>query len=247
MKPTQGHIDALNQSQSVSGPPNRSNPFCTRFVRPGAIAFRFDSSLGRSDGGEAAAMIVQELVHRRWGLVVGEHGSGKSTLIETLLPRLHDRFCDVRTFQMHAPTADNLPSRWAQRRKSSAALIRVAKSLAPSGLMVVDGIEQLSLASRFRLIHIARSNQQFVLATSHRDLWPFSTLFRTRVTADLINNLTESLLADAPAVLRRAVHRELQTRPLTTLQNVRELWFDLYDVAETLPAAQDEPVVAHRK
>ena len=191
-------------------------------------------------------MLVEELEHRRWGLVVGEHGSGKSTLIQTLLPRLHDRFCDVRTIQTHAPTADDLASRLAQRRKTSAAVIRTAKSLAPSGLMIVDGLEQLSLASRFRLMHIARSSQQFVLATSHRELWPFATLFRTQVTSDLINDLTEALVADQPDVLRRAVQRELQTRPLTTLQNVRELWFDLYDVAETLRAAQDEPA-SHRE
>lgn len=191
-------------------------------------------------------MLVEELEHRRWGLVVGEHGSGKSTLIQTLLPGLNDRFCDVRTIQTHAPTAADLAGRLAQRRRTSAAVIRAAKGLVPSGLMIVDGLEQLGLASRFRLMRIARSRQQYVLATSHRELWPFATLFRTEVTSDLIHDLTETLVADESDVLRRAVKHELQTRPLTTLQNVRELWFDLYDVAETLRAEQDEPA-SHRE
>jgi hypothetical protein len=120
-------------------------------------------------------------------------------------------------------------------------VIGVANSLARGGLMVVDGIEQLGLASRCQLTHIARSKQQFVLATSHRDLWPFSTLFRTQVTADLIADLADLLVADAPAALRTAIQRELRTRPLTTLENVRELWFELYDVAESFPETLAEP------
>ena len=241
MMPNPGHVDVHSQSPASNGPPIHSNPFCTRFVCPGALPFHFDSSRGDAQGGEVAATLVEDLVNQQWGLVVGEHGSGKSTLVQSLLPRLHDRFCEVRTIQTHAPTANDLLSRWAQRRKMAAAVFRMAKSLAPKGLMVVDGIEQLSLVSQLRLMLIARKNEHFVLATSHRDLWPFATLFRTRVTPALINDLTAALLADSPDDLRCAVQSELQKRPLTRLQNVRELWFDLYDVAETLREAQHGP------
>src|SRR5205809_770947 len=59
-----------------------SNPFATRFIRPGAIPFLF------LDGNSAAA-IVERLKANNWrGQIMGEHGSGKSTLVATLVPVL---------------------------------------------------------------------------------------------------------------------------------------------------------------
>ncbi len=62
----------------------QSNPFSTRFVRPGALAYRFPP-------GESAATLVERLAASGWrGQIVGPHGSGKSTLVAALgetLPR----------------------------------------------------------------------------------------------------------------------------------------------------------------
>jgi nucleoside-triphosphatase THEP1 len=226
-------MKAVSESQIGCDPANRSNPFCTRFVRPGAIPYRFDTRDGESDCGDASEKLLEQLASRRFGLIVGEHGSGKSTLLQTLIPKLGDRFVEVRTIQTHAPPSNRVVKRVAHRMRTSSAVMGEAKRLARGGLLIVDGIEQMGIASRYRLVGLARSKRQFVLATSHRHLSPFASLFRTQTTADLITELTEMLLAESPSELSSAIERELSTRQLTTLENVRELWFELYDVVET--------------
>ena len=96
------------------------------------------------------------------------------------------------------------------------------------------GSSRLSIASRYRLVGLASSKRQFVLATSHRHLSPFASLFRTQATADLITELTEILLARFTSRIDpRQSSASLTRVNLTTLENVRELWFELYDVVET--------------
>ena len=96
-------MKSVSESQIGCDPANRSNPFCTRFVRPGAIPYRFDTQDGESDCGEAAEKLLEQLASRRFGLIVGEHGSGKSTLLQTLIPKLDDRFVEVRTIADSCP------------------------------------------------------------------------------------------------------------------------------------------------
>ena len=67
------------------------NPFATRFVRPGAIPYRFANGLVGRD----RASLRQ---HDWRGEIVGPHGSGKSTLVQTLIPPLKEAGRDVRLF-----------------------------------------------------------------------------------------------------------------------------------------------------
>jgi hypothetical protein len=61
-----------------------SNPFATRFTRPGAIEYLFPA-------GQSAASLVAQLADQGWwGEIVGPHGSGKSTLVATLVPALRE-------------------------------------------------------------------------------------------------------------------------------------------------------------
>ena len=60
----------------------RVNPFSTRFVEPGAIAYRFPNADG------LAALVRRLDETGGWGQLVGPHGSGKSTLLASLLPAL---------------------------------------------------------------------------------------------------------------------------------------------------------------
>ena len=52
----------------------KSNPFSTRFIRPGAIEYLFAP-------GQTADSLIDRLRHNQWrGQIIGPHGSGKSTL-----------------------------------------------------------------------------------------------------------------------------------------------------------------------
>src|SRR5262245_62831976 len=106
----------------------RSNPFSTRFVRPGAIPYQF------VDGADVAALATRLEGQGWWGQIVGPHGSGKSTLLATLLPELRRRR-RVVVVELHA-----------DRRR----FLELAWSREPT-LLVVDGHEQLGWWARRRV------------------------------------------------------------------------------------------------
>ena len=54
------------------------NPFSSRATRPGALSYEF------LDGGGTASLIETLAGNNWWGEILGEHGSGKSTLVHSL-------------------------------------------------------------------------------------------------------------------------------------------------------------------
>src|SRR5437016_5663581 len=72
-----------------------TNPFSTRFVRPGALPFRFSA-------GQTAASLVARLHELHWrAQIVGPHGTGKSTLLAALLPEIEAAGQQVRAIALH--------------------------------------------------------------------------------------------------------------------------------------------------
>lgn len=223
--------------------PHPPNPFSTRFVRPGAIPYRFSGSLQHevSDRYGAESMperLVRQLARRGVGLIVGPHGSGKSTLLQTLRPVLQQRYPAVGWVRLTA--AVSLPP-WSRLRRclTDADVIgKKRRGLRPGGLLVVDGLEQLHAAGRFRLRASLRGAGCDLLATSHRPLAGYATLFRTRITAAIVRELTESLVATASPAVQAAVGRSLQRLDAGRIDNLRDYWFELYDVVETTIAVR---------
>lgn len=210
---------------------NRSNPFCTRFVRPGVIPYRFES--GSADKADQAEKIVRRLIATRRGLIVGPHGTGKSTLLMTLMPRLRETFADVELVSLHAPPPQaSWIARLRHRRGLARRVLERSHSATPGGVVVVDGIEQLGRLGTRTLHRIAERRRLGVLATSHRDIRRWTTLFRTRLHPALVSRLTDSLLAGSTDAVADAVRASLVARDLATVHNLREFWFELYDVAD---------------
>lgn len=211
-----------------------SNPFCTRFVRPGMIPYRFadarDGDLERLASDIAATQV---------GLIVGPHGTGKSTLLATLRPVLATFFPAIADVMLMAPAMDSAPT-WWQRRRIRAANWRAVSdamiSLADRGLLILDGAEQLSPGHWRRLYERVRQRNQTLLATSHAELSGAGVLYRTGNPPGLVRALTRALVTndlvtDDPALWTR-VERELSLRQVGPGTNVRDLWFDLYDLAQ---------------
>jgi hypothetical protein len=208
------------------------NPFCTRFVRPGAIEYVFApaAAAGQPTGPES---IADQLLPLRRGLILGPHGSGKSTLVRTLLPQLRCRFTAVDVVQTHASPSRTWQARAVHARRLARATRDCQTKLPRGGLLVVDGLEQLHWLDRRRLIRAAARSNQWLLGTGHQPLGGFHTIFQTVVTAELLLGLTESLLQQTPSRVARPVRAELQRRDLCQVSDVRGLWFDLYDVAQS--------------
>ncbi len=127
--------------QSPSQPPSRrDNPFATCWTRPGALPFRFAD-------GQSAELLVAKLADQGWwGAIVGPHGSGKSSLLESLKPAIEE----------------------AERRVIAIALRDGQRRLPPyffeacegsRSLAVIDGYEQLGRWERLKLAPVAAARR----------------------------------------------------------------------------------------
>jgi energy-coupling factor transporter ATP-binding protein EcfA2 len=183
-----------------------SNPFATRFTRPGAIGYLFPS-------GESAAALVQRLEQQQWqGQIVGPHGSGKSTLLAALDPALAAAGRDVvrvtlRDGQRALPTIDR-------------------SELTASSQLVIDGFEQLSWWSRQRLRLLVRRTGAGLLITTHADAG-LPTLSRMQPTLELAEQVVGQLVSKGDPRIEPA---DIRAAFAATSGDIRETLFQLFDV-----------------
>jgi len=190
-----------------------SNPFATRWIRPGAITFQFP--VGQSLSG----LVTQLVADDWWGQIVGPHGSGKSTLLATLLPAcldagrrivrydLHDR---QRRLPDHAPATDAWDA---------------------STLVVIDGYEQLSYFARWQLRRACRRRGSGLLITSHRRQG-LPVLMETATSERLLRSLVMMLQSrqEASSTGSMVSTAEIDTAFHQQRGNLREALLQLYDL-----------------
>jgi energy-coupling factor transporter ATP-binding protein EcfA2 len=208
-----------------------SNPFSSCFVRPGAIRYRFDlSDLAQSNCEDADEVALLELERRfelggRMGEIVGPHGSGKSTLLAALLQRWKSEKRSVRSFVLH-DRAGRLPVRLGHIDEPR-----------PVDTVVVDGVEQLTLWHRWRLIRFCRRSRKSLLVTSHRSVGlPLLLLATTdsRLVGRLVKDLLDCHLGRPNPDWVGAVFtsEKIEAVYRANRENVRETFFELYDLYE---------------
>lgn len=189
-----------------------SNPFAASRVRPGAMPYLFPP------GGSAAALLAAWRAAGRRGQIVGPHGTGKSTLLATLVPLLE---------QMgEAPLRVTL--REDQRLLPDDVRHRLLH--APPGTLVVDSFECLSWWNRFWVRGITRRRGWGLLVTVHGTAW-LPTLLRMRITPALAQRVLAHLLAEQPSPWVGAA--DLASALTRRHGNLRAALFDLYDLHET--------------
>jgi hypothetical protein len=183
-----------------------SNPFSTRFIRPGAIPFIFPD-------GQSAALLVDRLRDFQWrAQLIGPHGSGKSTLLAALIPALESVGREVLAIDLHQ----------GQRRLPNLA----AGTLSAATLLVIDGYEQLSWWSRRRVKGLCRRTGAGLLVTAHTDLG-LPTLYSTEPSQTLAQAVVARLLAGGD---RRITSDDISTAFAASGGNIRETLFRLYDI-----------------
>ena len=188
-----------------------SNPFSTRFVRPGAIPFFFSP-------GQSLAVLVERLRQNEWrGAIVGPHGSGKSTLLESLIPHIEAagtavRKVGLRDGQRRLP--EDFP--WPGEQE-------------PPGVVMVDGYEQLGWWARRQLDRACGRRGWGLLATMHAPPRERSLpeLYRTEPSLELLGQVVEHLLPRSGCSIDADdVAKAYAAHP----QNLREALFMLYDI-----------------
>jgi hypothetical protein len=188
----------------------QSNPFSTRAVRPGAIPFVFAA-------GESAGWLVDRLrTSGWWGQIVGSHGSGKSTLLASLIPALEAAGRGVHLVTLHD----------GQRRLPTG--LDALERGNPSLQLVIDGYEQLSRWSRWKIKRFCRRQKCGLLVTSHADVG-LPELFVVQPRLETARRIAEHLLPPGsqsigPDDVARSFERHGG--------DLRETLFDLYDLYE---------------
>jgi hypothetical protein len=201
-------------SMSETSPPVADlNPFASRYVRPGAIAYRFD------DDADPASIVDRFYAAGRRGAIIGPHGSGKTTLLSALLPAIAARGGVVRTITLR-DRGEGFPP-------------LAGLDLAPESVLVVDGYEQLGWWRRFRLHRAVRRAGAGLLVTGHQPL-DVPTLYTTWASPEVAAALVRGLVAaHAPQSGLEIDDAEIARRLAAHGGDVRELFFGLYDLYES--------------
>ena len=192
----------------------RSNPFSTRFVRPGAVEFIFP----REDD---AQRMVERLSKAAWqGEILGPHGSGKSALLATLIPAIRRAGKRPLLVELHD----------GQRRLPiDMAHLPLERERA---IIIIDGYEQLGWWSRLRLRRFCRRQRIGLLITTHRSMG-FPDLLCTHTTPKLAQQIVARLLADKSR--REPAFADIQAAFDRHGGDIREMLFELYDHYEQQP------------
>ncbi len=201
--------------------PSGENPFCTRRIRPGALAYCFPPGATVED-------LIDRLRRNSWlGEIVGPHGSGKSTLLSAILPAIEQAGRRPVLFELH-DAERRLPGEW----KSKIAL----PGLSAQAVVVVDGYEQLSKWSRFLLKRYCRRRRLGLLVTSHVSAG-LPEVYRTSSSPEMARQVVDQLMQNVNIKISAGVVAELFDKHGG---NIREMLFDLYDTFEQRQAEKKD-------
>lgn len=187
-----------------------SNPFATRFTRPGAIEFLFPD-------GESAELLTERLCEHSWqGEIVGPHGAGKSTLLATLIAPLQAAGRTIVQATLH------------QGETSLPAVLDDWRSWGATTQVIVDGYEQLSWWSRRRLAQRVRDRQAGLLVTSHAATG-LPTLMNVAPRIEAAQRIVRQLVPDDSLITGGDIEQTFRACD----GNIREMLFRLYDVYQS--------------
>ena len=187
-----------------------TNPFATRFVRPGVLPFRFNEGSSIND------LMDQLMLHRWRGQIIGPHGSGKSTLLSALTAELDRQGRTVWTIR-DCPALGTIAEIWRDSREWN-----------ERTQMVVDGFECLPWWQRWLLVLLCKQRRCGLLVTAHHDLG-IPWLYQTSTSLPTAQAIVRQLLPEGSDCFTNA---EIACCFHRVNGNVRELLFTLYDLYE---------------
>ncbi|QDU31257.1 hypothetical protein ETAA8_64100 [Anatilimnocola aggregata] len=192
----------------TSGPTAGSNPFATKFIRPGAIPYQFPPGI-------SVESLTTQLKAQHWrGSIIGPHGSGKSSLIAALIPTLEAQARVIVRQQLHGGqrALDWQSLNWRNWNERT--------------LVIVDGYEQLSFWQRLLLRARCLQRGAGLLVTAHQPV-SLPAIFTTQPTFELALRIVQQLLPDSDDQITPADVAEAYAAQRGDL---REMLLSLYDV-----------------
>jgi ABC-type dipeptide/oligopeptide/nickel transport system ATPase component len=184
----------------------KDNPFTTGRVRR---ALPYDPTWVGTDWPQLLAEL--EVKGRRVG-IIGPHGSGKTTFLDTLADRLRQQGRGVHMVFLNR-----------ENRQIDHSLWEAIQEVGINGeTLLMDGYEQLSWRSRLRLEQMTRSAGALIVTAHRRTRYP--TLLQTGTEAVMFQQFVRRLAPSAPwsAEELEAIFKQCRG-------NVREALWVCYD------------------
>jgi hypothetical protein len=166
-------------------------------------------------GASAEKLLAQLAAHNWQAAMVGPHGSGKSTLLESLKPSLAALGWTIHSITLR-DRERQLPRRF------------LCGPTSPRTLLIIDGYEQLGFLARRRLTRRCRRNHFGLLVTAHAETG-FPTLVELAPDLALLGRLVAQLSSHRPSLITPV---DVAASHASHGSNVREIFFDLYDLHE---------------
>jgi len=186
------------------------NPFDAVRVQPGRLPYRFCD-------GQSATQLVEQLRHNAWkGEIVGPRGSGKSTLVRTIIPFLQQAGRDVKLFTLQAGESRLcIPGSDLQTWNESTQV-------------AIDGYEQLGSWTRTLLSRICRNQGCGLLQTSLKPTG-VPVLYWTQPTLELVQALARELQSNT---VQRVFEPDVAESYERQRGSVREVLHELHNLYE---------------
>lgn len=196
-------MDVKLPDADIPGVLPQENPFCSGAIE--RLEFRLPA-------GFTWDSLIAKLANVNWiGAVVGPHGSGKSSLLDQLAPRLEQHGLKPRIYRLTAESG----------QADKDALLAIVREMRAPDMLLLDGAEQLS-TRQWLPLRVAVDSLAGCVVTLHRT-GRLPTLMETETTpalfTELIADLTGCTLPPGEAASIHARHRG----------NMRECFRELYD------------------
>ena len=201
-----------------------SNPFATKFVTAGRLAF-----VGLSEG--TLDQLAEALIRQNGnGQIIGPHGVGKTTLTFELEQRV-GRLCGTgAAFKFIRKTIGPRGGvRFAMSVDQATREDDFGDSSSARTALVLDGIERLSWFQRLALIKSCQRKRIGLLLTSHRRVRGVRSLVELTPDLSRFESVVQALTADCEFQLPSERLREIFCK---TQGNMREALMTCYDEFE---------------
>lgn len=242
--------EIINDDESL-----RLNPFSAGMINPQENKYVFDC-------GEALETATERLLEMLNSFlvvsIIGDHGTGKTTLIYSLIPQLNSLGVTTSLLRLGKHSWQNsLASAYEQL--SSVTLDFYGNSARSRHCIIVDGFEQLPRFGKLALIAAIRKHNRFpyegyssstgsklfMLVSAHRKQLMIPIFEKTEWKSDLAIRLLFEKIKPLPEWLRKKIiliasERCEEFDSLNSRACVRDLWLWLYDEYEKLVSQRTE-------